>query len=87
MNNTIEFETATAAVAHLKALVDVYWNKTIAEEEFISELTIFFSYSKNRGHIMRGSELAPVMEKLGKKRLETFKAYLPKIDNGKYNIV
>ena len=87
MSDTIEFAKATIAVKYLKELIDLYWNKTITEEQYISELTIFFSYSKNRGYILRGNELAPVMERLGKKRLDTFKEYLSKIDNGKYAVI
>lgn len=87
MNETIEFDKATTAVNHIKELIDLYWDNTIKEDQYLSEMTIFFRYSKNRGFILRGNELAPIMERLGKKRLSTFKEHLPKIDNGKYTVL
>ena len=87
VSDTIEFNKATSAIKYLKELIGGFWNKTLTEEEFVCELTIFFSYPKNRGYIMRGNELALIMDKLGKKRLETFKEYLPKINNGRYTVL
>jgi hypothetical protein len=82
MNDAKEFDKATSAVNFLKESIDLYWNQTNTEEQLRRDLSVFLSYPKNRGYIFRGNELAPIMERLGKKRLSTLKGFLATNDRG-----
>jgi len=83
----LEFKGVVPAVNYLKDRIQLYWSKTITEEQLITDVTEFLSCQKNRDYIFRGNDFAPSVKRMGQGRLVTFKEVLSKIDNGKYSVL